>query len=250
MSRDPVEHVIEMYLLNRERLGDRFDLESFDLSPDDRARAEVLLRILGLGSRVFEASEPLPDHHLVTVPRRSTMRQSPSPFSVNSQNLPSDKKVEAYRAVLDVLREELRDEVDATVIMSTVASVLRCSLPYYYWAGFYRVDPARDRELIVGPYQGTVATPRIPFEKGVCGAAARTGQAQIVPDVDDFPGHIACDCRSKSEIALPVYDANGNLIGVFDVDSTKKASFDDTDREWLETIIDKFLAQSQSTDVA
>ena len=95
----------------------------------------------------------------------------------------------------------------------------------------------RERELVVGPYQGQLGCLRIAFGRGVCGAAAETGKALVVPDVDAFPGHIACDSRSRSEIVLPVYDAGGALLGVFDVDSAELAAFDEIDSRGLQTIL-------------
>ncbi len=99
------------------------------------------------------------------------------------------------------------------------------------------VDPERDRELVVGPYQGTLGCLRIAYGRGVCGTAAATGQTQLVPDVHAFPGHIACDGRSASEVVVPVFDPTGNLIAVFDVDATEPAAFDAVDAAWLEKIL-------------
>lgn len=97
-------------------------------------------------------------------------------------------------------------------------------------------------KLVVGPYQGTLGCLHISFSQGVCGAAARTGTAQVVPDVEKFPGHIACDSSSRSEICVPVYDRSGNLIAVFDVDSTKHNSFDDVDEAFLGQIMRRYFA--------
>ena len=99
------------------------------------------------------------------------------------------------------------------------------------------VDPEKTEELVIGPYQGTLGCLRIPYSRGVCGAAARTGEVQIVKDVHDFPGHIACDVRSQSEIVIPVYDKSGALFGVFDVDSTEVGSFDAEDATGLQAIL-------------
>ncbi|WP_419715394.1 GAF domain-containing protein [Henriciella marina] len=108
--------------------------------------------------------------------------------------------------------------------------------PRFFWTGFYVVDPLKPEELVVGPYQGTLGCLRIPFGKGVCGACAAEGQTQLVPDVHVFPGHIACDSRSNSEIVVPVFDADGKLAAVLDVDSTEFDAFDEVDREGLEAI--------------
>jgi L-methionine (R)-S-oxide reductase len=104
------------------------------------------------------------------------------------------------------------------------------------------VDPDKREELVVGPYQGTLGCLRIAFGHGVCGTAARSRQTQIVEDVNAFPGHIACDSRSVSEIVVPVVDAEGRLIAVFDVDATTPAAFDRLDGEWLERILQDSFA--------
>jgi GAF domain-containing protein len=121
--------------------------------------------------------------------------------------------------------------------MATVTSMLANSFDHYFWTGFYVVDPAKGDELVVGPYQGSLGCLRIAFGRGVCGAAAATRQTQLVEDVHAFPGHIACDSRSASEIVVPVLDADGRLIAVFDVDSDQPAAFDAVDRDWLERIL-------------
>ena len=113
--------------------------------------------------------------------------------------------------------------------------------PRFFWTGFYVVDPENSRELVVGPYQGSLGCLRIPFEKGVCGACAEQRKSIIVPDVHAFPGHIACDSRSNSEIVVPVLDAEGQLAAVLDVDSEAVAAFDETDQLGLEAICSVLL---------
>ncbi|WP_300376310.1 GAF domain-containing protein [Henriciella sp.] len=113
--------------------------------------------------------------------------------------------------------------------------------PRFFWTGFYVVDPDKPDELVVGPYQGTLGCLRIPFGKGVCGACAAEGKTQLVEDVHAFPGHIACDSRSNSEIVVPVFDDQGKLAAVLDVDSTEYGAFDDVDREGLEAICKTLL---------
>ena len=108
--------------------------------------------------------------------------------------------------------------------------------PRFFWTGFYVVDPDKADELVVGPYQGTLGCLRIPFGKGVCGACAAQEKSILVPDVHAFPGHIACDSRTNSEIVVPVFDANGNLAAVLDVDSEQPDAFDETDLLGLEAI--------------
>ncbi|NVJ71599.1 MAG: GAF domain-containing protein [Alphaproteobacteria bacterium] len=127
--------------------------------------------------------------------------------------------------------------------MATVACLLSEAFPEtYFWTGFYVVDPNKENELVVGPYQGTLGCLRIAFGKGVCGTAAATGETQLVEDVHAFPGHIACDSRSNSEIVVPVHDKNGKLIAVLDVDSTEFSAFDSVDQVWLERLMTKIFA--------
>ena len=108
--------------------------------------------------------------------------------------------------------------------------------PRFFWTGFYIVDPAKPRELVVGPYQGSLGCLRIPFGKGVCGVCAADEATLLVPDVHAFPGHIACDSRSNSEIVVPVFDVDGKLAAVLDVDSEALDAFDEVDRAGLEAI--------------
>ena len=119
-------------------------------------------------------------------------------------------------------------------VLANAAALLWETLPACNWAGFYLL---RGDTLYLGPFQGKVACVAIPMGRGVCGTAAARDETQRVPDVHAFPGHIACDGRSQSEIVVPVHDADGQLIAVFDVDSDKPAAFDDTDQRWLETIL-------------
>lgn len=108
--------------------------------------------------------------------------------------------------------------------------------PRFFWTGVYVVDPKRPDELVIGPYQGTLGCLRIPFGKGVCGTAAQRRETIIVPDVHAFPGHIACDSRSNSEIVVPVFAASGALAAVLDIDSTDADAFDAADQAGLEAI--------------
>jgi L-methionine (R)-S-oxide reductase len=120
---------------------------------------------------------------------------------------------------------------------ASAASLLAQAFPErFFWTGFYLVDERKRDELVVGPYQGTLGCLRIGFGKGVCGAAAQARKSIIVPDVHAFPGHIACDSRSNSEIVVPVFDASGELAGVLDVDSTSHDAFDAVDQAGLEAI--------------
>lgn len=154
----------------------------------------------------------------------------------NELTLPT-AKAERYATLAEEIASVLDGEPNLTARMATVASMLAASFDAFFWTGFYVVDPAKPRELVVGPYQGTLGCLRIAFGRGVCGTAAETGEIQIVPDVHAFPGHIACDSRSASEIVLPVFGPHGALIAVLDVDATEPAAFDEVDAEWLEKIL-------------
>ena len=154
---------------------------------------------------------------------------------------PADK-AERYAEVETEILAVLEGESNLTARMATVASMLSDAFAPFFWTGFYVVDPLKADELVVGPYQGTLGCLRIPFGRGVCGAAARDQKTQLVEDVHAFPGHIACDSRSASEIVVPVFDADKNLIAVLDVDATEMAAFDTVDQEWLERLMAKVFA--------
>ncbi len=159
----------------------------------------------------------------------------------NDVVLPAEKTAR-YDAVTQEIASVLDGEPNLTARMATVASMLAASFDHFYWTGFYVVDPDKPEELVVGPYQGSLGCLRIAFGQGVCGAAAKSRQTQLVADVHAFPGHIACDSRSVSEIVVPVLDAHGRLIAVFDVDSERPAAFDDVDADWLERILRQSFA--------
>jgi len=131
----------------------------------------------------------------------------------------------------------LAGEPDRVAKMATVAAMLSQRFDHYFWTGFYVVDPLKPDELVVGPYQGTLGCLRIAFGRGVCGAAAARRETIVVPDVHAFAGHIACDSRSQSEIVVPVFDAAGRMVAVFDVDATEPAAFDAADARGLEEIM-------------
>lgn len=126
-------------------------------------------------------------------------------------------------------------ETDSVALMATLACEIHHADARFDWTGFYRVtEPG---VLKIGPYQGGHGCLVIPFERGVCGAAARTGKTQLVPDVEAFPGHIACSSTTRSEIVLPVFDKDGTLIAVLDIDSDREAAFTETDARELEAIL-------------
>ena len=149
----------------------------------------------------------------------------------------SATKAERYAAAAEEVAAVLAGEPNLTARLATVAAMLAAAFESYFWTGFYLVDPDRPEDLVVGPYQGSLGCLRIAFGRGVCGAAAADRRTVIVPDVEAFPGHIACDARSKSEIVVPVFAADGALIGVLDVDSTELAAFDGEDAAGLERIL-------------
>ncbi|HET7737446.1 MAG TPA: GAF domain-containing protein [Tepidiformaceae bacterium] len=144
---------------------------------------------------------------------------------------------ECFDAVVAIWQEEGGSRLDDIALMATINSVLAGAFEQFFWTGFYRVCGDR---LVVGPYIGTVGCLQIEFGKGVCGTAAARRETVIVPDVEQFPGHIACDARSKSEIVVPVFGPAGELIAVLDVDSDRYAAFDETDRAGLERIVGLF----------
>lgn len=145
---------------------------------------------------------------------------------------PAEKKAR-YAAAREQLHALWAGEPDAIARMAGAACVLHEAMPHAFWTGFYRVVGS---ELVIGPYQGTHGCSRIAWNRGVCGAAWSSGETQVVADVHEFPGHIACDSRAESEIVVPVKDARGTVIAVFDVDSAEKAAFDEVDKDALEAI--------------
>ena len=159
----------------------------------------------------------------------------------NERELPHGKDAR-YREVAAEIASVLDGEPNLTARMATVTSMLANSFDHYFWTGFYVVDPDRADELVVGPYQGTLGCLRIAFGRGVCGAAAATRRTQVVEDVNAFPGHIACDSRSASEIVVPVFDRSGALIAVLDVDAVETAAFDAVDAEALERLLGRVFA--------
>lgn len=155
----------------------------------------------------------------------------------------SADKALAYGQLADEIASVVAGETSRTARYATTVSLLKAAFgERFFWCGFYEVDPRKERELVVGPYQGTLGCLRIPFSKGVCGACATARETIIVPDVHVFPGHIACDSASNSEIVVPVFDASGALVAVLDVDSTAFAAFDEVDARGLEAACRAMMA--------
>lgn len=151
----------------------------------------------------------------------------------------SGSKPDQYAQLLEQARGLMYGESDRIANAANLSALLFNSLPDLNWAGFYFFDGT---ELVVGPFQGLPACVRIPLSKGVCGAAASTGQTQRVADVHDFPGHIACDAASRSEVVVPLL-RDGQLVGVLDIDSPLPARFDADDQAGLEAIAAAFITQ-------
>ena len=155
----------------------------------------------------------------------------------------SGSKPDQYAQLLAQARALLHGERDRTANAANLAALVYHALPGLNWTGFYFFD---GRELVVGPFQGLPACVRIPLDKGVCGAAASTGKTQRVADVLEFPGHIACDSASRSEVVVPLFlPADGALIGVFDLDSPEPDRFDADDQRGLEAIAQAFVESLQ-----
>lgn len=151
-------------------------------------------------------------------------------------------KAEIYRQLKEEIDSVVAGETSDMARYASAACLLALAFkPRFFWTGFYLVDPLKPDELVVGPYQGTLGCLRIPFGKGVCGHVASTKEPIIVPDVHEFPGHIACDSASNSEIVVPVFRADGSLAAVLDVDSTEYDAFDETDQAGLVAICGSLL---------
>lgn len=146
-----------------------------------------------------------------------------------------NKKEEKYQRLISQLGELLAKPGNFDSKLATIAAVLHHKIDYFFWTGFYFLT--ENGELMVRSYQGPVACQLLEKDKGVCWAAINQGKTLVVPDVHLFPGHIACDSRSESEIVIPIRDRNGKITGVLDVDSKEKASFDQTDAINLEKIV-------------
>jgi GAF domain-containing protein len=140
-----------------------------------------------------------------------------------------------YVALAKTIASLTEEETDAVALMASIACEVHHADDRFDWTGFYRV--VAPGVLKIGPYQGGHGCLVIPFERGVCGAAARTCEVQIVPDVDAFPGHIACASSTRSEIVLPVFDVDGALIAVLDIDSDQPEAFDEGDRAGLSSLL-------------
>jgi len=167
--------------------------------------------------------------------KKSSKKQVPKKRTAKGEN---------YANLVIQLRALLKGEYDFIANIANFSSLVYNSLPDVNWAGFYLLQ---DHELVLGPFQGKPACVRIPLGKGVCGFAAKQGETVIVPNVSEFPGHIACDPASKSEIVIPLFDGE-RVLGVLDVDSTSLARFDDQDAEGLNELVTVLAAHEEGLD--
>ena len=142
------------------------------------------------------------------------------------------EKEEKYSLLTEQIKSLTEGETDAIAVMANVCAAIQQEMGFF-WTGFYRVV---GNELLLGPFQGPVACMHIPYGKGVCGSAWKQRETIVVPDVEQFPGHIACSSLSRSEIVVPLFSDSGDVTAVLDIDSKELATFDDTDRRYLETI--------------
>jgi GAF domain-containing protein len=159
-------------------------------------------------------------------------------FRIDTATLPADKR-EHYAELAQQARGLLAGERDLIANAANFSALIFHALPEINWAGFYFHD---GNELVVGPFQGQPACVRIALGRGVCGTAAQTRTTQLVRDVHAFPGHIAFDAASQSEIVVPLLRADGSLLGVWDVDSPRVARFDEDDRAGMEALCAVFMA--------
>ena len=147
-------------------------------------------------------------------------------------------KEERYQELSKQISALIEGETDSISVMANVSAAIHESMGFF-WTGFYIV---KDNELRLGPFQGSVACMHIPYGRGVCGTAWQRKATVIVPDVEEFPGHIACSSLSRSEIVVPLFDASGNVTAVLDIDSRELTTFDEVDQRWLEKIVSEILA--------
>ena len=157
-------------------------------------------------------------------------------------SMTNEEKEKKYQEVYKSILSLVEGEKDEVAMMATIACELHHHFEHFHWTGFYRV--VAEKLLKVGPYQGGHGCLVIPFDKGVCGKAAREEHTQVVEDVNAITDHIACSSTTQSEIVVPVYNKSKNLIAVLDVDSDEPAAFDEIDQRWLEKIVEVFEIKS------
>ena len=161
------------------------------------------------------------------------MKQQDKAMTDNQQ----ETKKQKYRLLTEQIRSLTAGETDSVAVMANVSAAIHETMGFW-WTGFYRVV---GDELLLGPFQGPVACMHIGYGKGVCGTSWKEQRTVVVPDVEQFPGHIACSSLSRSEIVVPVFSKKGEVVAVLDIDSKELATFDDIDREYLEGICKDIL---------
>ena len=234
----PTETLLRRYLCSIDPLsenrqgndvGTRYRTGIFYTDPADAAPVRRMLDALGaeLGAAPCVQVAPLETFYPAEDFHQDYLDRNPGGYC----HLPL--KLMRYPRVMEEIRSLLEGEADGVAAMAEVACLLQERMGFF-WTGFYRVS---GEELVLGPFQGPVACLRIGYGKGVCGSAWAQGRTLVVPDVEAFPGHIACSAESRSEIVVPVFGADGAVSAVLDIDSREPAAFDRADRHWLEEIV-------------
>lgn len=144
-------------------------------------------------------------------------------------------KLELYEQFIPELTLLIQDEHNEVSVLANISAAIKEQFEFF-WIGFYLVDKEDEKHLVLGPFQGSTACYRIPFGKGVCGTAWKEEQTIVVPDVEQFEGHIACSSLSRSEIVVPIFNKEDQIVGVLDIDSTELNTFDDIDKKYLEKV--------------
>ena len=206
--------------------GTRYRSGVFYVNEEDRAVVETVFNEVSakLGVPLVTQLEPLKNFYPAEEYHQDYLDKNPDGYC----HLPL--KTFAYLRLYQDAKLYLGDEPDTVARMANLAALIAKKM-HFFWTGFYRV---MDSQLVLGPFQGTAACFRIGFGKGVCGTAWKERKTIVVPDVEEFPGHIACSSESKSEIVVPVFNEKGDVTAVLDIDDNQYATFDNTDAAWLE----------------
>lgn len=208
--------------------GTRYRSGVFYTADEDRPVIEAVFREVSakLGVPLVTQLEPLRNFYSAEEYHQNYLDKNPEGYC----HLPL--KTFAYLRLYQDARLYLGDEPDTVARMANLSALIAHKM-HFFWTGFYRV---MDGQLVLGPFQGTAACFRIGFGKGVCGTSWKQKKTLVVPDVEEFPGHIACSSESKSEIVVPVFDQDGEVTAVLDIDDNQYATFDSVDAAWLELL--------------
>ena len=206
--------------------GTRYRSGVFYVNEEDRPVIETVFQEVSakLGVPLVTQLEPLRSFYPAEEYHQNYLDKNPEGYCHLSL------KTFAYLRLYQDAKLYLGDETDTVARMANLCALINQKM-HFFWTGFYRVI---DGELVLGPFQGTSACFRIGYGKGVCGTAWKQKKTIVVPDVEEFPGHIACSSESKSEIVVPVFDKKGDVTAVLDIDDNQYATFDNTDAAWLE----------------